>query len=189
MDFYLLFLISIIIIISISFISMGVYVLVCKKPLIFDARWMLAMVMIIFTPQVINSLLNFKSFEHISFFTPVMYIVLIIFMIFTLKGFIIYGVNAEDFQIKFIENLKRLGFEYTESFSKIIIKEPALEINIALQSWIGSGQIKLKGKHNKIEFHKLIKSLKKTDIKSNNLAPIFYIIIGILILGAGINLF
>ena len=167
-------------IISLSFIIMGLYVLVKNKPVILHSRWFLLMFVLMFSPSITGMITSGFS-RTTSLLTLVMTVVVLIFLYYTFKGYLVFGVNCDDFQNKFIELLKNKNLEFEQSFSKIIIKEPELEINIALQAWIGTGQIKLSNK-NVTAFKGLIKELKEINIKPKLIAPAFYIIIGVLII-------
>lgn len=99
-----------------------------------------------------------------------------------MKGMMVLGADGDDFQKNFIEVLSEENYEYEQTFTSIKIKEPALEISIAFQSWLGNGQIRMKNKENKETFDKIISQLKTKTIKTNLFIPIFYILFGLIVL-------
>lgn len=170
------------IIISIGFIVLGLIVFIKKKPLIISYRWFAIIYLAIFIPQIIRmfDMINRDPLMYILLMA--MYIVLFGFLYYVMKGVMIFGANGEGFQKAFIETLQSLNLEFEQTFSSIKIKEPELELSIALQSWIGTGQIRMKKKTNEELFSTILHELRAKDIKSNLITPIFYILIGFLML-------
>ena len=105
-----------------------------------------------------------------------------------MKGVMVLGADGDDFQKAFISVLTEGNYKFEQTFTSIKIEEPNLEISIAFQSWIGSGQIRMRNKENKETFNNIIAQLKLKEIKTNLIMPIFYIAIGTLLLVMELNL-
>ena len=123
----------------------------------------------------------FKHPSFIAILPILMFIVLIGWFAFMMKGFTVYGVDGNDFQRLFIECLNDKNYEYEQTLASIRIKNPELELSIAIQSWMGTAQIRLKGKANHKVLGEIISGLKAKEMKANFIFPIFYAIVGVLI--------
>jgi hypothetical protein len=106
-----------------------------------------------------------------------------------MKGYIIYGVDGKDFQLKLIETLQNNKYEFEESLSYIKIKNPEVEFSISMQSWIGTVQIRPKGMADKEILKVIMHDLKNQEIKTNILYPIVSLIAGVLLIIFGISTF
>ncbi|HAY71110.1 MAG TPA: hypothetical protein DCX89_04410 [Saprospirales bacterium] len=169
-------------IVSLFFIWMGLYVFLLRKPLILNSIWMLVLIGLSMLPIILSTVVMFfESPSIISALPFLMFVVLLIWYVFILKGYTILGVNGSDFQKRFIECLEDHQYVFEQSFSTLKIKDPEIEMSIGVQSWLGTAQIRSKSKANREVLLNLISDLKRKDIRTNYLFPIFYIIIGLLI--------
>lgn len=169
-------------IVSLFFIWMGLYVFLRRKPLILNSIWMLVVISLSVLPLILSTLEMFFEYPSIMSALPfLMFVVLIIWYVFILKGYTILGIDGTDFQNKFIECLNDHQYDFEQSFSTLKIIDPEIELSIGVQSWLGTAQIRSKTKANREVLINLISDLKRKDIKTNYLFPIFYIIIGLLI--------
>lgn len=169
-------------VISLAFLSMALFVFVRRRPLILDSRWMLVIMVLCFLPQILMSVQ--MCFNHPSFMDVLlilMYCVLIVWFVIMMKGFTIYGADGTDFQRLFVESLNDKNFEYEQTLSSIKIKNPELELSIAIQSWVGTAQVRYKSKGNHEVLDDIIKQLKTKEIKANFMFPVFYLLIGLMI--------
>lgn len=165
--------------IPLFFIAMGLSVIVRKKPVIINFRWFfLFIVLILVLPatDIFSTSTNLRSF-----FPLILFVMVFGYMYYFMKGVMVLGADGDDFQKKFTEVLSDENYEYEQTFTSIKIKEPALEISIAFQSWLGNGQIRMRSKENKETFDKIISQLKIKSIKTNLVIPIFYILFGVMI--------
>jgi hypothetical protein len=166
--------------VSMAFLSMALFVFLRRKPLILNSIWILIITILCFLgPMLMSAQTTFKHPSFIGFLPILMYSVLIVMLIVTMKGFMIYGVDGTDFQRLFIECLKDKNYEYEQTLSSIKIKDPELELSIAIQSWVGTVQVKSKGNHEVL--NAIINQLKTKEIKANFIFPIFYLLTGILL--------
>lgn len=169
-------------IISVIFTGMALFVFLRKKPLILNSVWMLIVMCLCFLPQIISSieiLIKYPSF--IGILPILMFAVLIVWFVFIMKGYTIVGVDGSDFQKLFIECLNDKNYDFEQSLSTIKIKNPEIELSIAVQSWVGTAQVRYKGKANRNVLKSLMIDLNQKDMKANYIFPIFYALIGLLI--------
>ena len=187
---YFNFLFVVLFIVSFLLILMALYTFVCKKPLIIKSVWMTILFALCFLPQIITSVILFiedPDFSHILL--SLLFIGMIVWFTFMMKGYIIYGVDGKDFQSKLIETLQNNKYEFEESLSSIKIKNPEVEFSISMQSWIGTVQIRPKGMADREILKEIMHDLKNQEIKTNILFPIISLIGGIIIMISTISMF
>ena len=102
--------------------------------------------------------------------------------VYSLKGVTLFGIDTEDFQNKLLEHLQSLGLEFKQNLSAITFKDRRLKISLSIQEWLGSGQIRMKGKADKELFDQIISGLKKKDLGYSKIIPVFNILTGLLML-------
>ncbi|MEI6507382.1 MAG: hypothetical protein WCO54_02800 [Bacteroidota bacterium] len=158
------------------FLLIGLSVLVRKKPLIINYRWFFLLMIIIILPTF--QIISFSSIG-VGSILPILFIG---YFYYFMRGFMILGANGDDLQKAFMSVLAEGNYEFEQTFTSIKIKEPALEMSIAFQSWIGTGQIRIKNKADKETFYKIMNQLKNKEIKTNLIMPIFYILFGLIML-------
>ena len=169
-------------VISVVFIGMSLFVFLRKKPLILNFFWMLLILFLCFFPQILSSIQMFLKYpSFIGILPAFMFGVFIIWLLFMMKGYRIYGVDGADFQKSLIEYLNDNHYEFEQNLSTLKIKNPEIELSISIQSWIGIAQLRFKGKENHEVLKSLINDLKKKDIKANYIFPVFFAITGVLI--------
>ncbi|HAQ38276.1 MAG TPA: hypothetical protein DCQ58_07175, partial [Saprospirales bacterium] len=110
-------------IVSLFFIWMGLYVFLLRKPLILNSIWMLVLIGLSMLPIILSTVVMFfESPSIISALPFLMFVVLLIWYVFILKGYTILGVNGSDFQKRFIECLEDHQYVFEQSFSTLKIK-------------------------------------------------------------------
>lgn len=169
-------------ILSLVSISMALFVFIRKKPLIFNSVWIILFISLCFLPQIITAIQMLFD-QQAGGGIPIILMtgIFIAWMSFMTKGFLIYGVDGSDFQRAFIECLNDKNYEYEQTLSSVKIKNPELELSVVIQSWIGTAQIRFKGKKNKKVLNDLMDSLKTKTIKTNLIFPVIYLLVGILL--------
>ncbi|OQA92789.1 MAG: hypothetical protein BWY27_00173 [Bacteroidetes bacterium ADurb.Bin234] len=187
---YFNFLFVVLFILSFLFIFMALYVFMCKKPLIIKSVWMTILFALCFLPQIITSVILFIEDPDFSYILlSLLFIGMIVWVTFMMKGYIIYGVDGKDFQLKLIETLQNNKYEFEENLSFIKIKNPEVEFNISMQSWVGTVQIRSKSMAGQEILKEIMHDLKNQEIKTNILFPIISLIGGIIIMISTISMF
>ncbi|HLG33630.1 MAG TPA: hypothetical protein VI757_02015 [Bacteroidia bacterium] len=179
MNYHSLFELSMILF-ALLVIGMGLTVIIRKKPLFVNYRWFLLLFILLFSQPFVTQLS--RPFDSSNLLSLVLFLVFIGYMTYIMRGVMVIGADAEDFQNTFLRTLTEGNYQFEQSMTSIKIKEPELEMSVAFQSWVGSGQIRMKSKDNKETFNKIISQLRTKDIKTSLIMPIFYILIGGIIL-------
>jgi Tfp pilus assembly protein PilF len=180
--------------IAAAFLSIGLSVFLRKRPLILSSRWMFGLMLVCFSPQFALLPLTSGNLgdQHASlgflmrFLVPLMFIVLLIFMWLQMQGYMLFGVVDKSFRKALLSVLDELHLERQEELSVIRIPSANLDIQVAIQSWVGAGQVRNKSKSGKEVFRQIIDGLKRRfaqgELQTNNITPVLYMVIGTMML-------
>jgi len=176
---------------SAFFLIISIKVLSRKKPFFFSAKWLFAFMVIAFSPMLINS---FRIlFKHgleveslIVLLSPFMFFVLLSFFWIQMKGYVAIGITDDTFQDALHYALNELKIKFEESLSRLKLPELNCELQVSIQSWIGTGQIKLKKHSDEVSLKGIVEKMdtyyKDNNINANKITAIFYLIMGVLML-------
>ena len=103
-----------------------------------------------------------------------------------MKGYVLFGIVDKSFRKALLSVLDELRLERQEELSVIRIPSANLEIQVAIQSWVGVGQVKNKSKSGKEVFQQIIDGLKKRfaqgELETNNTTAVLYMVLGFIML-------
>jgi len=178
---------------ALFFLYIGLKVVLTKRPLFLSAKYFYAFMILAFSPQFVNMVELFKmshsrKYDLLFLLSPLMFLVLLIFLWIQMKGYMAIGISDDLFREALHYSLNKLGLAFEERISTIYLTSMNSSIQIAIQSWIGAGQLKFKEAKNAKLLAEIISGMNEynsaNNIKSKNITAIFYIIIGLLILVA-----
>ena len=110
-----------------------------------------------------------------------------------MTGYIAIGISDDSFREALHFSLKKNELAFEEQLSAIKLTSINAHLQIAIQSWIGAGQLKLKKKNDKSVLPQIISGMNdfyiENDIKPNNITSAFYTIMGIFMLIFAVLLF
>jgi hypothetical protein len=141
-----------------------------------------------FAPQFVISYDLFTLSSHlaglrfVNALVPLMFVVLLAFLWIQMQGYMVLGVVDRSFRQALLAVLDELQFDRQEEMSIIRIPSQNLEIQVAIQGWMGVGQIRRRGKSGQQAFGQLVDHLKRRfsqgALETNNTTPILYIVVG-----------
>lgn len=171
--------------------AIGIRVMAARRPLLFNARWLLMFLAVALSPGVVIPLtLNSKSENPIMLINILIVIVVMIIMAVAIRGYIAMGITNESFRAALHNALQGLDIAYEETLGHIKLTSHDLEMQVAVQSWVGTAQVKMKQSSGKPILEKIVKAVSEYyqthETKTNNITPIFYLIMGLLMLVMGI---
>lgn len=173
------------------FLFIGVKAVLSKKPVFIFSKYFYGLIVLAFLPLLINTAdMISKGYSGkiglIMYLNPVLFVFLLVFFWFQMKGYMAIGISDDSFReaIHFSLNKNELPFE--EKLSVMTLPSLNNELQVAIQSWIGSGQIKLKRSEKTGVLPKIIAAIDEyyatKNITANNFTSIFYIVMGTLML-------
>ena len=180
------FFIPFILIVGFFLLYIGLKIIIGKKPILINSKWLFIMIIIMYIPLlIIPTVIDFLNDEIVYFETGlvfILFIVLVVYMRRILIGYQLIGINGDTFQECLSHSLDNLNIEYEEKLNKIIINNE-LTILCSMQSWVGQAQIQFRGNKDKKFINSLIEEIKRY-IRTNKITFVkmpgfFYAIIGV----------
>ncbi len=174
------------------FFSLGGIVLVRRKPFVMSSRWLFSVMMLAFTPQMIYPFIRLidrltqytATSENMwfLFLSPLMFLILLIFSWIQMQGYMFLGVTDETVRAALHYGLHELKTPYEEILTKISIPDHDTELYVAVQSWMGTGQIRIKDRSKRTFLTQLVLQMRfyyeEHDVPIKKITAIFYLLIG-----------
>ena len=197
-DFYITFL-SILVLIWFGIMAVFLFVIglrgiLMKRPFLVSNRWLLLIMCISLGPSiiVIPFLPGDTSFV-IKWLNPSIFTVLLVMMFFALKGYVAYAVTDTAFRDALLASLEKLQLPYEETVSALRLTSLDIDLQVAVQSWMGTGQIKVKQRGYDALLTKITTAMNEhfqnSSPATNLTACVFFVIMGVLVVGGGIGMF
>ncbi len=128
----------------------GLRGIVFKKPFLISARWLFILVLLGFSPGLFQ-FLWFPKFSGgpgmllaLGWLIPVMFIVILIFLYLTLRGYTAFGVTDKSFREGLLYSLRKLNLPHEETLAALRLPTIGADLQVSAQSWMGTGQVKMK---------------------------------------------
>ena len=167
------------------FIFIALKTLVQRRPMIFSSRWLFGFMVLAFLPMFLNSLIFGFSSRHAGSFewiNPAMFAVLLVFFWFQMKGYVAFAISDTYFRDALLSSAATLGYSIEETMSCLKIKETGEEMQVSIQGWMGTAQLKpTKGKSAEVVARiagGMSRYFETTPGKMNYLTSYFYLIMG-----------
>ncbi len=186
---------------ALFFLAIGLRGIVSKKPFVISSRWFLILVLLGFSPSILMTIPfsgqsdGSGQLAVVQWLIPIILLVVLIFLYFTLKGYTALGITDVSFREALVASLKRLDLPYEETLAMVRLATIGADLQVAVQSWIGTGQLKMKQR----QFNKVLSDIVRgmneyyqsgSISKMNLTCCIFYVVMGVLMaLFAGVFLF
>lgn len=176
------------------FLFVGVKVVVSGKPLFLPSRLFFAFMLLAVSPQFINAL-EILAGPHteipfLLLLTPFMWVVLLSFFWVQMQGYTAIGISDDSFRNAVHHALNENHIKFEEQISVIKLTELDTRLQVAVQSWVGTGQLKLRKSNTDGLLAKLVSGINgyylSHKIKANNVTSVFYIVMGLFMLAFAI---
>ena len=171
---------------AVLFLAIGLRGLLTKRPFLFPARWLYVFLMMVFLAPVMTLFpLSWPS-ETMDWIPFLMLPIMAVFFWLQMKGYLAFGVTERSFREGLLAALEKLQLPYEESLSSIRLTSLGVDLQVAVQSWMGSGQIKArKGRHGPL-LNEIVQAMHKhfrtSAVETNMISCVLYVILGIMML-------
>jgi len=112
-------------------------------------------------------------------------------MYFTLPGYTIFGVTDTSFREALLAALQKLQLPYEEVLSSIRLTSIEADLQVSVQSWVGSGIIKIKQRKHRSQLTEIVTAMNEhfrtSSVSTNLITCIIYLVMGILMAALGIG--
>lgn len=179
-------------IIAVFFLVIGLRGIITKRPFLVSNRWLLSAMFIIFIPVILPAFTFPSSVPFIiKWLNPIVFTVVLVMMCFALKGYCAFGVTDTSFRDTLIASLQQLNLPYEETLSSIRLTSIEADLQVSIQSWVGSGVIKIKQRDHRSQLKEIVTVMnahfRRSSVSINLTTCIFYLIMGVLMVAMSIG--
>ena len=181
-------------IMAIFFLGIGLRAILTKRPFLVSNRWMLSLIFFILVLNIIVFFPTLSS-DIMNWVHPLLFGVILLMMWYQLKGYVAYAVTDASFRVALLAALQRLQLPYEESLSVIRLTSVDADLQISVQSWMGTGTIKVKQRAHRATLKEVVNAMNdyfRTSPGSTNfISCVFLVVLGVVmaILALDMSLF
>ena len=169
-------------IMAIFFLGIGLRAILTKRPFLVSNRWLLSMMFVVLVPCIVLSLTSLSS-DIMDWISPLLYGVILLMMWYQLKGYVAYAVTDASFREALLAALQRLQLPYEESLSVIRLTSVNADMQVAVQSWMGTGTIKVKQREHRAVLTEVVKAMndyfRTSSASTNMITSVFMVVLGV----------
>lgn len=158
-----------------------------KRPFIIKAYHLMLFLLLCFMPGILmpfirlsHTISRLGGKTYMLLLLPLLYIIVLVFFKFLIKGYFIFGVTKDSFRNPLRQSLKNLDMEFEETIYGIELKNYNILIQSNIQTQAGTAQLFCKD-NNPQPLDSIISELKKIyaeeKVDMNYLCSIFYCIL------------
>ena len=167
---------------AIFFLGIGLRAILTKRPFLVSNRWLLSMMFVVLVPGIVLSL-TYLSGDIMHWISPLLYGVILLMMWYQLKGYVAYAVTDASFREALLVALQRLQLPYEESLSVIRLTSVNADMQVAVQSWMGTGTIKVKQREHRAVLTEVVKAMndyfRTSSVSTNMITSVFMVVLGV----------
>ena len=183
-------------IMSVFFLSIGLRGILTKQPFLVSNKWFYSIMFVVLFPMVFLPL-SLSSlpggFNIINWVHPLMIGVILLMMWYQLKGYTAYAVTEASFREALLAALEKLQLPYEESLSVIRLTTIDADLQVAIQSWMGTGIIKVKQRGYNSVLKEVVNAMneyfRNSSVPTNMISCIFILVTGGIMFAFAIGMF
>ena len=179
---------------ALFFFVIGLRGIVTKRPFLISNRWLLSVMFIGLVPAILIPVFlpGPDSPFIIKWLNPMIFTLLLVMMCFALRGYVAYAVTDTSFREALLASLQKLELPYEETLSTIRLTSVEVDLQVSVQSWMGSGQIKVKQRGHGSLLTEIATAMNEhfriSAAATNLTACIFFVVMGVLMVIGGIGM-
>jgi hypothetical protein len=168
-------------IVGIFFLVIGLRGLLTKRPFLVSNGWLLSMMCVLFVPMGLFSL-SLLDDDPRSLVSPLLCVVMLVMMCYQLRGYTGFAVTDASFREALLAVLQRLQLPYEESLSVIRLTSIDADLQVAVQSWMGTGTIKVRQRGHRSVLKKVVNAMndyfRTSTVSTNMITCVFWVVAG-----------
>ena len=177
---------------GIFFLVIGLKGLLTKRPFLISNRWLLVMMFVFFVPMGVSSL-TILDVNPITWVVPLLYVALLAMMCYQLKGYVAFAITDTSFREALVAALQRLELPFEESLSAVHLTSVNADLQVAIQSWMGTGAIKVKQRAHRSVLKEIVDAMNEyfrtSSVSTNMITCVFLVVMGAAFPIVGISMF
>ena len=181
---------AIMVLMAVFALGIGLRGLLRNRPVVFSARWLFGFMLIAFTPSLLNPLLSrlgasgaFQRGWPIALIAPGMFLFLVIVFWFQMRGYLVFGVTDTTLRSALHHALSERGLRYEEKLGSIHVPNEALDLQVSIQSWMGTAQMKAKQARGQARLQELSGAMKQyyasNAVEVPKVVFVVYVVLGV----------
>jgi hypothetical protein len=172
----------------------GLRAVLTKRPFLISNRWWLSIMFVAFIAMI---LLNFSlsipgSFNAMNWVIPLILGLLLLRRWFQLRGYTAYGVTDTSFREALLAALQKLEFSYEESLSVIRLTSIEADLQVSVQSWMGTGIIKVKQRAHQPVLREVVNEMNEyfriSSVPTNMISSVLNLVAGAIVVILAIDM-
>ena len=176
---------------AVFFLLIGLRGIITKRPFLVSSRWLLLAIFLAFLPGISMVFFPGSMPFIIKWLNPIIFTVVLVTMYFTLPGYTVFGITDASFREALLVALEKLQLPYEEVLSSIRLTSIEADIQVSVQSWVGSGIIKIKQRKHRSQLTEIVTAMNEhfrtSSVSTNLITCIIYLVMGILMAALGIG--
>lgn len=187
------------VVVALFLLVVGLRGVITRKPFLLSSRWLLGLILVLFAPAILEPFLFpiprvGDRGGGLNLLNPAMFVILAVFMWLSLRGYVAFGVTDASFREGLLAALGKLQLPHEETLGAIRLPSAGIDLQVAVQSWIGVGQMKAKQRKGGGVLARVAAAMneyfRSASVATNVTGCVFYVVMGLLLLVfAGVNAF
>ena len=178
-------------IVAVFFLIIGLRGIIMKRPFLVSSRWLLLAIFLGFLPGISMIFVPGSIPFILKWLNPIIFTVALVAMCFTLQGYTAFGITDTSFREALLAALQKLQLPYEETLSSIRLTSIEADLQVSVQSWVGSGLIKIKQRKHRSQLTEIVAAMNEhfrgSSASVNLTTCIIYLVMGILMVALGIG--
>ncbi|MGO9120822.1 MAG: hypothetical protein ACLQPD_24830 [Desulfomonilaceae bacterium] len=176
--------------IALYFIVIGLRGIFFRKPFVISWRWFVIPYGLAFgaaLPPFIGLLgMGGGTLGIVLWLYPATFILIGVFLYIAMRGYTAFGTTDVSFREGLLASLERLSLPYEEKLSAVRLPTIEADLQVAVQSWLGTAQLKMKQRKFSGVLSDIVKGMNEcyqsgTASEMNLTACVFYAVIGVMV--------
>jgi hypothetical protein len=174
---------------SLLTLGVGLRGIISRRPFLLPSYWLLAVMLFMLAPPFFGMLLAppakgtaVGGLGNTPWLMPALLGLVAVTMAMTLRGYLAFGVTDVSFRDGLLAVLDELQLPYEESLAVIRLSTAGTDLQVAVASWIGTAQMKVKRGGQRGLLAKIARSMnayyRHKAVPTNLTCCIVYVILG-----------
>ena len=150
------------------------------------------MMFVLFVPMGISFVMILDG-DPMSWIGPLFYSLVLVGMWYQLKGYVVFAITDTSFREALVAALQRLELPYEESLSVIRLTSVEADLQVSIQSWIGTGVIKTKHRAHRSVLKEVVDAMNEyfrtSSVSTNMISCVFCVVMGVALPIVGFSTF
>ena len=182
-------------IMAVYFLTIGLRGILTKRPFLVLTRWLFSLMFVVLIPMILLPL-SLSSlpigFNIINWVHPLIFGGILLMAWYQLKGYTAYAVTDTSFREALLAALQKLQLPYEESLSVIRLTSIDADLQVAVQSWMGCGVIRVKQRSHEPVLKEVVNAMneyfRNSSVPTKMIACVISMVMGVIMVAFAIGM-